>query len=81
MCQCDCVIFNQAHLQIGGCACVCVSVYCTDLNVRTRLFRSVEMLFMVRRRGPAMFLRLQCSNEEKDRKVDVTLLKEGEKGN
>lgn len=53
---------------------------CTDLNVRTRLFRSVEMLFMVRRRGPTMFLRLQCRDEKMNRKVDVTLLKEGEKG-
>lgn len=58
------------------CACL---FYCTDLNVRTRLFRSVEMLFMVRRRGPTMFLRLQWSNEETDREVDVTLLEAGEK--
>lgn len=56
--------------------CVCV----TDLNVRTRLFRSVEMSFMVRRKGPTMFLRLQSKVEKIHRKVDaVTLLKNGEK--
>lgn len=43
------------------------SVYlcCTDLNVLTRLFRSVETSLMLRRRGPMMFLRLH-DTETKD---------------
>ena len=35
-----------------------VCVNCTDLNVLTRLFKSVETSLMLRPRGPTMFLRL-----------------------
>lgn len=47
---------------------VCICVSCTDLNVLTSLFRSVEKSLMLRRRGPTMFLRLQ-HNTAKERQI------------
>lgn len=53
-----CVYSNRVFLCKQTCREECVCVCCTDLNVLTRSFRSVEMSLMVRRRGPTMFLRL-----------------------